>query len=106
MSKRTKISHDRLALERHGKLFRLLPPDLQQEILFDIEHEMLEGRNNVVITDRSLIQGSSINAVSGGEFYTEGETGSKGQIGSATKRRSKRHGHNPEGIHLPIEGGQ
>lgn len=103
--KKNVVSQNWLALRRYGKLFRDLLPDEQREILFDMEQEMLEGKNKVTFTDRGIFKGQNPKSVAGNERYQEGKSGSMRDKG-ATIRSSKPHVHDEEGLHIPIEGGE
>lgn len=48
-------SQNWLALRRYGKLFRDLLPEEQGEILFDMEQEMIEGKNKVRFTETKMV---------------------------------------------------
>lgn len=48
-------SQNWLALRRYGKLFRDLLPEEQEEILFDMEQEMIEGKNKVRFTETKMV---------------------------------------------------
>ncbi len=102
MLNKRSVSQNLIALRRHGTLFRNLNPELQEEILFDMEHDMLVGDRHTVITDRNLLHHLHPNARAGAETYGEGQTG-KRQKG-VTVRRSPPHDHMGDGGHIPLEG--
>ena len=97
------LSQNWIALRRFGKLFRDLSLEEQEEILFDMEHEMIEGKNKVRFTDRGIFKGQNPKSVAGNERYQEGKSGSMRDSG-ATIRKSKPHVHDEKGLHVPIEG--
>lgn len=99
------FSQNWLALRRYGKLFRDLSSEEQAEILFDMEQEMLEGKNEVTFTDRGKFKGQNPKSVAGNEHYQDGKSGSMRDPG-ATIRRSKPHVHDDEGRHIPVESGE
>lgn len=98
-------SQNWLALRRYGKLFRDLSPEEQGEVLFDMEQEMIEGKNQLRFTDRGEFKGQNPKSVAGNEWYQEGKSGSMRNPG-ATIRKSKPHVHDEKGSHIPIEGGE
>jgi hypothetical protein len=99
------VSQNWLALRRYGKLFRDLSLEEQEEILFDMEHEMIEGRNKVQFTDKGIFKDSNPKSVAGKERYQEGKSGSMRAPG-ATIRFSNPHVHDRKGRHIPTEGGE
>ena len=104
MFNKRSVSQNLIALRRYGKLFRNLDPETQQEILFDMGHDMLEGGRDTVVTDNSVLNYLHPRARAGIETYGEGEGGKK-QPG-VTIRRSPPHDHTRDGGHIPLEGGE
>ncbi len=99
------VSQNWLSLRRYGKLFRDLSLEEQEEILFDMEDEMLAGKNETRFTDRGLFDNRKPKAAAGKERYQEGKSGSMRDKG-ATIRSSKPHVHDEKGRHIPTEGGE
>lgn len=103
ISKRS-VSQNLIALRRYGQLFKSLDPEKQQEILFDMEQDMLVGRRETVLTDRSMLRYQHPRARAGDENFGEGEGGKKQK--GVTLRKSPRYDHLEDGGHVQIEGGE
>lgn len=99
------VNQNWLALRRYEKLFRDLTLEQREEILFDMEHEMIEGENAAKFTDRGIFRSDKPKAAAGKERYQEGSGGSMRNPG-ATIRSSKPHVHDKQGRHIPVEGGE